>query len=738
MSINENLLLSSLQQLEELTAKYDGILDASVRNKLQVEGLCSRKEAESHLDSLKQEGRSLKIGVIGRVKAGKSSLINSLLFDGKEVLPKAATPMTAALTSIGYAEKFTAEVIFFNIEDIAQIKLKAQEYEAEIARLIQTYKEEHTRKQANSYRPIPPLDEQRLHKKVKREIGEQGAISAAHDLYERIKSSGIDVSSLGASRVLTAESPEELNSELLDYVGSSGEYMPFTRELNLGMPLESLKGLEIIDTPGVNDPVKSREQRTYERLKECNAAFIVSPAGQFLNQQDFELADRLSAREGTQEIYLVASQADTQLHSSIRKDAKGMLPVAINELKQVLLRQASSAFASCENEALRSISSQLSTRLIVTSGICETLLLTNGESDDSTAAHAMKLLKQNYSDFFSRPEHLQENLKLLSARETLQGAVNTVRARKEDILKQQSQGFIDAQWSTLQQVKSNVQQALSALRTQIESSDKALLEQELANLNQASEKGIMAANSEFINQAESMRMSLPIELERVISRACEMLDEKSETAEGTESESYRVEKNGVGSWFARKLWDGGYEDRTRSIATLKPLPIRRALEGLGRLMRNGMKDCATQGMLRWRTDLISGVSRQLRDAMGDSCVDITRLQIVCGNVINKMIELPVVEVKELPGGLAKSSIIKGSGVREYIESAQTYASQLEKSGYSFIDEVRITIDTILERDVGRELLSDLIEEIKKIQQMVEYKDITLKEISRMEKELQKG
>ena len=72
MSINENLLLSSLQQLEELTAKYDGILDASVRNKLQVEGLCSRKEAESHLDSLKQEGRSLKIGVIGRVKAGKS------------------------------------------------------------------------------------------------------------------------------------------------------------------------------------------------------------------------------------------------------------------------------------------------------------------------------------------------------------------------------------------------------------------------------------------------------------------------------------------------------------------------------------------------------------------------------------------------------------------------------------------------------------------------------------------
>ncbi len=738
MSIDANILLTSLQQLEDMSARYDDILDTSVRNQLAVEGFCPRSEAESHLTSLKQEGRSLKVGVIGRVKAGKSSLINALLFDGKEVLPKAATPMTAALTSIGYAEHFSAKVNFFSAEDIVQIQRKAQEYDAELARLIQSYKEEHARRQESSHRIIPPMDEQRIRSKAQREIGEQNTLSAAHDLYQRIKSSGIDVMELGESRELTAESAEELNAELMNYVGSSGKYMPFTRELNLGMPLESLKGIEVIDTPGVNDPVKSREQRTYERLKECNAAFIVSPAGQFLSQQDFELADRLSTREGTQEIYLVASQADTQLHASLRKEAEGKLPVVIEKLKQVLIGQAKSALASCENDALRKIASQLSNRLIVTSGICETLLLTSGESSDSTAAHTMTLLKKNYSDYFSRPEDLKTNLKLLSARESLQGAVDTVRLMKEDILKQQFQHFIDAQWTTLQQVKTNTLQALNTLRTQIETSDKASLEQELANLRQASAKGMLAANSEFINQAENVRSSLPAELERVITRACEMLDEKSETAEGVEQENYRVEKDGLGSWAARKLWGGGYEDRTRSIATLKPLPIRRALEGLGRLMRNGMKDCATQNMLRWRADLISGISRQLRDEMGDDCVDITRLQSVCRNLVNNMIDLPVVEIAELPGELAKTNTIKGSGVAEYLDSAQTYATQLEKSGDGFVDDVRISIDAILKRDIGRELLSDLVEEMENMQQMVEHKDLTLEKISRMEKELQQA
>lgn len=57
---------------------------------------------EQHIESIVEENRKLRIGIVGQVKAGKSSFLNALLFEGKEILPHAATPMTAALTKICY------------------------------------------------------------------------------------------------------------------------------------------------------------------------------------------------------------------------------------------------------------------------------------------------------------------------------------------------------------------------------------------------------------------------------------------------------------------------------------------------------------------------------------------------------------------------------------------------------------------------------------------------------------
>ncbi|MBP1542934.1 MAG: dynamin family protein [Oscillospiraceae bacterium] len=56
-------------------------------------------------DDFFREDRKLNIGVIGQVKAGKSSFLNTLLFGGKKVLPSAATPKTATLTKIEYSEE---------------------------------------------------------------------------------------------------------------------------------------------------------------------------------------------------------------------------------------------------------------------------------------------------------------------------------------------------------------------------------------------------------------------------------------------------------------------------------------------------------------------------------------------------------------------------------------------------------------------------------------------------------
>ena len=65
-------------------------------------------------ENLLSKDNVLQIGIVGQVKAGKSSFLNSLFFNGENVLPKASTPMTAGLTIIEYAEKKTFEVEYFN------------------------------------------------------------------------------------------------------------------------------------------------------------------------------------------------------------------------------------------------------------------------------------------------------------------------------------------------------------------------------------------------------------------------------------------------------------------------------------------------------------------------------------------------------------------------------------------------------------------------------------------------
>lgn len=85
------------------------------------------------------EGRTLKIGIVGEVKAGKSSFLNALLFSGKNFLPKSSTPMTAALTKIGYSEKSYAKIVFYSAGEWQSITELAQKYNEKFDNLYGEY-----------------------------------------------------------------------------------------------------------------------------------------------------------------------------------------------------------------------------------------------------------------------------------------------------------------------------------------------------------------------------------------------------------------------------------------------------------------------------------------------------------------------------------------------------------------------------------------------------------------------
>ncbi len=334
------------------------------------------EELEKTLKEMQDTDRNLKVGIIGRVKAGKSSLLNALIFEGKDVLPKAATPMTASLTILKYAQNLSAEVEFYSQKDILELKNEHERYEREFQRIVDEKVKEKQKKQkekqslANmakegfknfgkslsinkSDKEAPKerilSDEEILEKArkiAKNTLNEDTRLVSSYDQYEKMKKSGLLNTETLDPRI-QVNSLEELNQKLLQFVGANGRYMPFTKAVEISLNNPNLKDLEVIDTPGVNDPIVSREERTKALLKECDVVFVISPSNQFLTVSDMDLFDRVSNKEGIQRVYFVVSQADSAVCTpSEVQNSRHHLPTALENTQKSLSSSLDKAMES--------------------------------------------------------------------------------------------------------------------------------------------------------------------------------------------------------------------------------------------------------------------------------------------------------------------------------------------------------------------------------------------------------
>ncbi len=259
------------------------------------------EELEKTLKELQDTNRDLKVGIIGRVKAGKSSLLNALIFEGVEVLPKAATPMTASLTILKYANTLSAEVEFYSQKDILELKNEHARYEREFQRKVDEEVKKQKEKQSfanrakegvnklgkmlsrNKSEEAAPkervLSDEEINERARRiaksELEKDTRLVSSYDQYEKIKKSG-SLNTENLDSRIQANSLQDLNQKLLQFVGANGRFMPYTKAVQISLNNPNLKDLEVIDTPGVNDPIASREERTKALLKDCDVVFIVS------------------------------------------------------------------------------------------------------------------------------------------------------------------------------------------------------------------------------------------------------------------------------------------------------------------------------------------------------------------------------------------------------------------------------------------------------------------------------
>lgn len=229
--------------LKEELAGYWKKVDEAIGRIIQAGILPVGDEAKGTLltaDGLKNQIENLKnaeytIAVCGGVKAGKSTLLNSLIF-WDSVLPVFDTPMTAKLTFIRHARgnpRF--EVEFYNREEWAEIEKEYQgEKRHELGR--------------------------RLEKCAELGVGKGAFICSPR----RENHVGKNLADL----------PEYIS----DVMSGHGKYTPFVKSVAIYVDHPTLENLQIVDTPGLNDSNTINSAETTKWVREAHAVIYVLEA----------------------------------------------------------------------------------------------------------------------------------------------------------------------------------------------------------------------------------------------------------------------------------------------------------------------------------------------------------------------------------------------------------------------------------------------------------------------------
>lgn len=305
---------TEFQKLHNVLARFKADLSSNDLLELDI----FFKDYENNLQSAIESDRNLRIAIVGQMKAGKSSFLNALLFP-VDVLPKAATPMTAALTKIAYAPKPYVEIEFYSHADWQQIEENAQEYTRQYLE-----KQSELLRQAQVSQPtslfggmpkfgrrnaLEPQPQTINNASIQQEISHE--LRSCYELVEIAKVINVN-EFLGKKQKIEADSLAKLASQMTNYVGSTGKYTAITKMLSLYTDDERLKDIEIYDTPGFNDPVVSRGTQTRKFLGQCDVVFLLSSVNQFLTKSDLALLREqlTSAGIDSKAVHIIATQRD--------------------------------------------------------------------------------------------------------------------------------------------------------------------------------------------------------------------------------------------------------------------------------------------------------------------------------------------------------------------------------------------------------------------------------------------
>lgn len=528
------------------------------------------KQVEDGWQDVVDTNRTLKIGIVGGVKAGKSSFLNALLFRGRDrgrdILPKAATPMTAALTKIFYSETPYAKIVFYEDKDWNAILQNAATFDERLETAIANEKKRraeskksiYTRKLQNNMAAAQEdsLDQYTI-ERLKKNIDEE--FRACKELTEMANKRGVAVNTLlGSDKEIPLS--DNLEADLKEYVGAEGKYTPFVKYIELGMNEPMLKDLEIIDTPGLNDPIVSRSIVTKRFLKNCDAAFLMSFCGQFMSAQDVTFLLKALPQEGIGHVVLIGSKFDSVLQEKSYANmpllqAMGQLIDKLSAAASDTIQRNSSSTSSQGKRFTKALPPVFISSLLYTAAQKmknhEPLSEEEKKSIDNLAKSYKDFEKEN-ADFLIDISNIDEGIRKEKLTIYKQERNRILQEKSEEYIKQKELGFLNQ----LNEIQKVAQQNLSDL----EELDKGEILKKQRDINRALDLARGTLELTFKEAAFDAKKQLKFIEHEIMGEQNRFRDIKSENKQG------KPEKKTEGYLWWKKTYTVREEWRQAAVA----------------------------------------------------------------------------------------------------------------------------------------------------------------------------
>ncbi len=577
---------------------------------------------------------------------------------------------------------------------------------------------------------------------AKNTLNEDTKLVSSYDQYEKMKKSG----SLNTEKLdpcIQANSLEELNQKLLQFVGANGKFMPCTKAVQISLNNPNLKDLEVIDTPGVNDPIASREERTKALLKDCDVVFIVSPSNQFLTDSDMDLFDRVSNKEGLQEIYFVASQADSAVLSMSEVEKSNQhLPTAFENAQKALSSQLNSimgAFIENYPNQQEIFEKAIKNGVILTSGVCFSMYKdfnnqASWERSQKTEEYhnALRNLKDSYPDAFSSDDKSKESLLFLSNMGAIEERLKKAAKEKEKIISQKLQSYAESQANNLHKFIVQLLQDLEEEKKRVKNADISAIKEQIVvyqNLSNEIETGFDGVYEEFIlHFINNIRGGLDETLTKAIRTASASAREEEKEERYTE----RVKQGPAWGSFKRNFlsWaddDAGYEEvertRTIDVMTIKAGAVLDYLTEMHERCENALNDNANSFKIVFKKELYAKVFSQLHEIISDDLIDEVAFQKSVMAVLDRIEFKEFDYADKLPGEIrGKTGFLKGDEANAFIKSVEkhvrNFKDETKKDVKGYIQGLREALER---QNFASDTLKKLQKDMQNLQNQVQNK-----------------